>query len=226
VKNEIIPFDINMLLPKARAALVKSCGFKDGSAKHRRMAQMADDVLQKGMEGLRPSAIVSAYDASVLYGHEATLDGTSFKCAAFARINPVHVKKIYVFIITAGEVSVEGGDVMDVLYADMWGTAFADAAIEALSELLADNTGSGSHIATFGPGFYGMDMSDIPLIFDILDGNAIGVEARAQSGCMIPLKSCAGFMIAADEPTALPPADCMSCVGNRGGCRLCKNNDK
>ena len=224
MKNQVIHMDMAALLPKAREALAKASGFKDGNDKHRRMAQMAEEVLQKGKSTLRPCAVVSSYDNSVLSGDKAVLYETAFKCPAFARIEVDRVKKFYVFILTVGEVTADSDAVMDILYADMWGTAFADAAMEALSELLAKDAGAGSYMATFGPGFYSMDMSTIPLIFDVLSGNAIGVEVHKQSSCMIPLKSCAGFMVATDGASALPPADCMSCVGNRGGCRLCKNN--
>ena len=222
MKNRIIRMDTGLLLPKARSALSQACGFRDDSKKHRRMALCADEVLQKGIGGLRPLAVVSAYDNNVLADESVILDGMTFRCTAFARIIPIHVKKIYAFILTVGEVLAPDGDIMDSLYADIWGTAFTDAAMDALSEVLANDAGDGCHMAAFGPGFYGMDISYIPLLFDILDGSAIDVRVRRQSCCMIPLKSCAGFMIAAAEASTLPPADCMSCSGNRDGCRLCK----
>ena len=223
IKNKIMQMDIGLLTPNARAGFARSCGFKDGSEKHRRMAQMADEVLQKGIAGLSPAAVVSAYDGNVLAGDSVVLDGVTFRCSAFKQINAVRVRKFYAFILTVGQVSAPSDEVMDLLYADFWGTAFTDAAMDELTQSLARDAGDGSHIAKFGPGFYGMSVSNIPLIFSILDGSAIGVEVCKDSGCMVPLKSCAGFMVATDGAAELTAAACMSCTGNRGGCRLCKN---
>jgi len=224
MKNTILQLNIEQLLPKAQEDFARLCGFRAGSDKHRRMAQMADDVLQKGKSGLKPAAVVSAYESSVLRADKAVLDGVTFQCAAFARIDASFVRKLYAFILTAGEVSAEGGGAMESLYASMWGTAFAYAATSALSEILAENAGDGSKMAIFGPGFYGMDLSNIPLIFRILDGSGIGVAIREKACYMVPLKSCAGFMLATHSLAAFPPADCMNCVGNRGGCHSCRNN--
>ena len=137
-------------------------------------------------------------------------------------MEPDHVKKVYAFILTVGEVLAVKGVVMYSLYADIWGTAFTDAALEALSAILLQDAGGASGMAVFAPGLYGMNISYIHQLFQILDGSAIGVEAHAHSGCMIPLKSYAGLMIAVDDISMLPPVDCMNCAGNRGGCRFCR----
>ena len=222
MNNTVIQLDINSLLPKARSYFAGACGFVDGNKKHQRMANDADSVLHKGMGGLRPSAIVSAYNGNVLADDCATLDGVSFRCAAFARINPDSIKKFYAFILTVGEVTPPDDSGLGQLYADIWGTVFTDAAIGSLSGLLADDAGGSCHMASFGPGLYGMDISNIHLIFDILNGSAIGVKAHKKSGCMVPAKSYAGFIIALSDASMPPLTDCNNCSGNRRWCRLCK----
>lgn len=226
MEGKIVRFNVNDINEAARAEFRKTAGFEDGNKKHQRMAAQAEDILQDCTKDIQPTAIYAAYGPEVLQGDTAVLDGITIKCNAFARLDPARVVKLYPYILTAGDIPFDNDNTLHMLFADMWGTAYTDAAVEALKEHLAkdaQNASGAAGVSSFGPGYFGMEMNSIQQFFDLLDGGAIGVEVR--SNCyMIPQKSCCGFMVAVQDAAALPPGDCENCIGGKGGCQFCRNN--
>jgi hypothetical protein len=228
----------------AEGYFIEICGFNRESAKDKpRTAAMIAagmSTRSKLLKAIQLKAIVSAYGPYALQGHAIVIQGHSFSCKALDRIPADSVLSVYAYIVTAGDVSLPEASMVDQFYADAWGTAYVDAGRDLLqnwiqqdmaAEMAAGIVDSMKISETkefyisdsFGPGYYGMDVTEIPKFFKILDGAAIGVTASEQS-FMRPQKSCAGFFIAVNDPRHLPGEDCKSCLGGEKGCQFCRFN--
>lgn len=74
---------------------------------------------------------------------------------------------------------------------------------------------------SFGPGFYGMDISAVPKLVKIIKGEKAGVTVD-ESGNMHPVKSCIGIYLVTKKEYGRRIKDCAFCVGNKGGCAFCR----
>lgn len=204
------------------------CGLKNREGgKYDRMLEQGMQIRTRISSGINLKAVVSGFDGEVLSGNTAIIGSTTFICNGFQQLKKDKIHKIYAYILTAGSFELDDNvPVLEQLYADIWGTAYTDAGLEVLKAKLTEEVQreTGNHksavLEPFGPGFYGMDVEQVGKFFEILDGERIGVKARTNS-LMLPLKSCAGFYIAADEGTSLPAKDCKSCRSDHSGCEFC-----
>jgi len=189
--KEIITFSPDELLPFARTAFVHSCGFQVDNNKHRRMSELAERVLEDMIGQLHPTAIVSALDGNALQGDQIIAEDFSFHCPLFSSFDSKHVQRIYAFMLTVGEFETSLSGITSTVFADMWGTVFCDAMVEALSNKLRAKT-------IVYPGFYGFSLSNVPQLSKLLDSTHIGIRVHA-SYVTTPVKSCSGFMFESVE---------------------------
>ena len=113
---------------------------------------------------------------------------------------------------------------MDQLLADMWGTAFADAARKYCRLALEKEADLSDE---FGPGFYGMDLRQMKDLAKLADPSLIGIEVR-ENGILVPLKSCGGLYLDVGEGYAALDKACAECRGAAAGCGFCsiKNRNR
>ena len=168
--------------------------------------------------------------------------GHEIRCTAFEQIDPSSVEGVYFYAVTAGDFSLpmhpdgrpdqshpdgrpDQPPIMDQLYADIWGTAFTDAAREMLMDelrkadrgcLAADRLSD-----SFGPGFYGMDTGEMQKMPELVDFESIGMKVT-ESSMLLPLKSCAGILFKVNEKYTPLDGACELCLGNKRTCSLCR----
>ncbi len=234
MNQEMISFQIEDAVELARTYFIQSCRFDLSKREHIRLMQAAENILREGMKEIQIRALVSEISElpkDTLEDDVIILDGISFQCNAFSQLQIGSIAGIYPYILTIGEIKTKSKSASDQLFADIWGTSFIDAARDLLQKWIEKhlrekhNQNSAVVSSSFGPGFYGMTVTAVSDFFQLLDGRKIGVELT-ESGILLPVKSCTGFYIAAHHEWALPPGDCLSCLGNAGGCDFCKNNPK
>ncbi|MEA4988791.1 MAG: hypothetical protein VB095_12105 [Anaerovorax sp.] len=231
MNQQIISFATNDAIDKARNYFIQTCGLNFDQNKHVRMMQIAESILEEGVRDIHMQALISEFGNEVLNEDLMTIDKVAFQCNAFSRLEHDKVLGIFPYILTVGEVSTKSESISDQLFADIWGTSFVDTARDLLQreiEEYVNKKWDRTDIvvsSSFGPGFFGMDVTMMRNFFEVLDGDKINVELRGNS-LLVPLKSCAGFYIAVEDEWVLPPADCINCIGNTGGCHFCKNNAK
>ena len=244
--NQIIRITAEEATPQATAYFNKLCGFDREGEKIRRMRTEGLEIQAYIRGNIRISAVASFFrpptrmdaaskrppsagscagalrwdkdkpDAMTLCT-ATNQDEFTFTCNAFEQIDKDSVLGVYGYLLTAGVYMLDDSEpIMRQLYADIWGTAFVDAGLDILKTRLSD----GAPFVCVGPGFYGMDHEQINHFFTLLDGAKIGMELLHHR-LMKPLKSCAGFLILANDPAKLPPADCANCLGNHKGCLFC-----
>ena len=215
---EMIEFSAKDFIPHARSAFERSCGFQVGNDKHRRMFELADSVLDDCIDKLHPTAIFSSMDGSALCDDVVSFGGFEFNCPAFSEIDPKLVQRIHLFVLTVGESGTKIPGITATVFADMWGTIFCDEAVASLSNRL-----NGSVIIY--PGLYGLPLSSVRHICDLLDSERIGVFVNEPSYVMSPIKSCCGIIFEAYGDLTQPESRCEDCIGNKHWCIVCKKKE-
>lgn len=162
-----------------------------------------------------------------LSGSLLTAGRVTVECRAFERMEKEAVRNVYFYACAAGDFVCAGEDDMEKFYADLWGCAYLDALRILLEDELADRAAEeGLTLSrSFGPGFYGMDVSEAVNISKIVDFEDLGIRINP-SGVLEPANSCAGIYFAAAEGFDWPGHECKDCLGSEGGCRFCLVNKK
>jgi hypothetical protein len=230
MNNIIFEIDKDKVETTVQDFFLRSSGLSREGEKFVKMRERAKSIKNEIEERVNIRAVVSYFDKFELEGDTLTIEGRIFKCNPFSLINPKAVKGIYLYVITAGDYSMDDREIMDQLYADIWGTSYVDAGRKILVDYVLEDfskrnilTGENKLVMvtdSFGPGFYGMETGDTRKIFEIIDGDKIGVECR-ESGVMVPLKSCTGIYLIVEEGTELPGIECESCLGSIISCNMC-----
>ncbi len=225
MKNRLIFIDEKEVCKKARGYLVRFC------AGDKRMLEQAMNIRKSGLEGVGIKAVVSSYGRDVYSGGKIEIGGSIFTCKAFERIKDRTVKAVYIYLLTAGEcLFSEDDNIMDKLLADIWGTAYVEAAadllktyiIKEIENIHPDSLGNSLYLSDkFGPGLYGMDIKQSIDFFKVLNAQKLGISVK-ESGVIVPPKSCVGLFLVVTDPRALPMRSCADCVGNAAGCNFCK----
>ena len=150
----------------------------------------------------------------------------SIRCPAFSQIEEGSVEGAWFYAINAGLFDLEDEALMLQLYADMWGTAYAEAAMECLKSRFEDSPLMEGKLLSdnFGPGYYGMDVSEIMSFPRVVDYEQAGIKI-SDSGIMEPAKTLTGLFLAVDASSGYHhiPANCRDCSGRmaKAGCRFC-----
>lgn len=197
---------------------MKLSGVDRQGKKFERMKQAAFQMRDAVQERVQVITECRYYDQFKLDGRYLTIDGQSFECAAFEQLDESMLRGVYLYVLSAGDFGLPEEKITNQLYADFWGTAFTDAVRELMRQELSKEIKL-SH--SFGPGFYGMDVSEMKKLNHLLDFKSIGLELRNDK-IILPLKSCAGIIFSVNEEyPELYPA-CESCRGTYKSCRLCR----
>ncbi len=223
-ETTLYTFSAQEALPLAWKYYLKTCGLgeKADSPRQARMLARSSELIGDVLPQVNLQALTRRFPGGCIAGETLLFDGVRFGCRALGRLDPARVGAVYPYLLTAGEIRLETENVADLLFADIWGTAFADAGVALLREKLSRENEGYVLSSAFGPGFFGMEVTELAGFFELFDASAIGMSLRA-SCLLIPLKSVAGFFISLLDEWALPAADCESCLGNPGGCRFCRN---
>ncbi|MCL2703280.1 MAG: hypothetical protein FWE91_06720 [Defluviitaleaceae bacterium] len=174
------------------------------------------------MVKIQPRAVLGIHKEFKLGKGVLEIAGKRAVCREFEVIKQESVQGVFSYVLTIGDINIPG-DLMDELYADYWGTAYAEAALDALHSKLTEFTASEFGCAfvseSFGPGLRRMGLPAVETVFTLADGGRIGVE-YGSSFMMTPRKSLCGFIFALDhEPGG--GDSCMECTASKTGCNLC-----
>lgn len=199
---------------------MKASGIDKEGQKFRRMKDTAFRMRDAVNDRVEIRGAYVFCDDVKLEGNTAVIGGQMFKCPAFEQIDPKIVKGAYIYVLSAGDFSLPEENIIDQLFADIWGTAFTDAARLILKKRLEDKAELSD---SFGPGFYGMDVSDMFKVSQLIDFKTLDIELK-DSRVMVPLKSCAGMYFAVSDEYKKMKSGCLECRGTYSSCKLCGIN--
>lgn len=223
MNNMKLFFDEEKAFSLAKERFITTCGFDMTTTKHKKMMDMGLKVREDGVDGIKIQALVENYSGDVFKDHKIVVNGAEIFCNFFEQIPDEAVVGIYFYIITAGECNFSSEEnIMDFLYADIWGTSYVDAGVELLEKKLKEDLDKDKYLSVcFGPGYFGMPVIETKNFFEILDGDEIGVKVK-DSGLMIPQKTCSGLYLVLNNNDIVFEKDCMKCHGNKSGCQFCR----
>lgn len=204
----------------AHEIFIKDSGVGRPGKKFERMRKAAFEIRNRIESNVEIRFACRFYDNVKLAGNKAIINDRTFTCSAFEQIEGTAVEGVYIYAVCAGDFAMPDENIMDQVYADIWGTAFTDA-VRLLIKRELEKTAKLSD--SFGPGFYGMDVSEMALIDELIDFADIGIELR-NGTIMVPLKSCAGMFFKVNESYKPLNAACANCRGSHVSCGLCQVN--
>lgn len=231
MKKVLVTFKEQDVRRRAEQYFFKYSGLDISKEKHECMYKEAIIVREKGLKGINLSALVAFFGPGAYRNNKIIFEKNEIKCEAFGQISGTNVLGIYFYLITAGECACGSEEaITDRLYADIWGTAYVDAGRDFLEDTIKNDVEKrmkkrGHLSIPISPGFFGMETGESKTINAILSGEEIGISVK-DSGVMLPLKSCSGLYFVVRDPTEMPSPECRDCIGNPGGCRLCKVSSK
>ncbi|MEG2199122.1 MAG: hypothetical protein RRY25_02390, partial [Anaerovorax sp.] len=208
-------------------------GLNREGEKYKKMRKEAFLIKETVKSRVNIKAVVSYVEPVHIREKTLEVGGHIFQSNAFSRIDENSIKGAFVYVITAGDYELEEQPILEQLYADIWGNSYVDVGRDVLKEkllkLIAEdpwfvNLAGDKPLKlsdSFGPGFYGMDVAQVKELFEIQNGNEINVELK-NSSVMVPIKSCAGLYLLADESYEELEPECADCLGNVTSCKLCK----
>lgn len=229
MRRRLFTFDENRAFEDAEKRFIRTCGFDLQKPKHQRMMKMGEKVREDGVDGIQIRAMLSFCDTPFMNDEYIEVEGEKLEFAYMERIPKEAVVGIYFYGLTVGECYFSSEEnIMDFLYADIWGTNYVDSSMELLrNEIekdMAENFGESQQVylsGEFGPGYFGMPVIASKSIMKIIDGEQIGIRVK-ESGLIIPQKSCMGFFFVYNRPDIETETECRKCRGNSKGCAFCR----
>lgn len=125
-------FEINEqdVFEEAKQRFIKTCGFDLQKNKHQKMMKMGEKVREDGIDGIEIRAMLSFCDKSILTDEGLKVAGETLAFPYLERIPRDAVCGVYFYGLTVGECYFSSEEnIMDFLYADIWGTNYVDASM-------------------------------------------------------------------------------------------------
>lgn len=201
----------------AEEIFFKTSGINKQGNKFQRMREDALKTYKKIRNALDIKGVYHYFNEFELIDKKLIIDNKVFECNAFENLNQKNIKGVYIYALSVEGSNFSEGSIMEQLYADIWGSAFVDAARIIIKQ---DFEIASRLSKSFGPGFYGMKLTQIEDLYNLLDMDSIGIEIRSGS-IMLPLKSCAGMYFDVTDSYEEIKDACVNCLGNQTSCKLC-----
>ncbi|MDR2133154.1 MAG: hypothetical protein LBP30_07405 [Clostridiales Family XIII bacterium] len=233
-----VRFPMPELCGAALSRLKAACRFDPANEAHARMLGDALDAHCGWAEGAELKAVAARFPRTAPRGTSLNLDDVRLVCAAFGRMDARDVLEtvVYALALTTNEPTAdESATVADesaasqargvsrLFYEDLWANAYIDAALLAFKADLAARAG-GFPSASFGPGYYGMALTEMKKLDKMLNFGNIGAEVLGD-GSMRPLKACAGLFFVLRGAADASPNACRDCAGDKANCAFCERPD-
>lgn len=226
-QEELIHIESTELDERIRMRMEESCRFQEmetEAAKQQR--QEANLIYEKFLKHRSIDILLHPFDRSCV-GRTAFRFGTEeISCSVLERIETDWIQQGYLYAFHAPMLRLQGEELtlLQQFYIESWQIAMLDAARDWLQEYLArrHSVRKQAYVTdSFGPGFYGMQMDALEKLCNCLDLKRAGI-ALTENGNLKPLKSIVGLHLVSDRDVAPVIRDCSSCLGNLGGCTLCR----
>lgn len=228
MQNHIISLPRTHLDQQAREYFLAISGFGRDTEKYQKRINQARALWDNIAESIRPKVILSRFDKEILQGAQLHIGEQTLSCTALSQLEAEYVEGIYLYILSVGDVYWNQPPTINMLYGEIWGTSYVDAAREQLQQILKEQEQARGAVAisdSFGPGFYGMPVTEVPKFFQILEADKIGVSLL-NNALMLPIKTCAGIYVSVTKEGFLPGADCLSCLSQGSGCEFCQAHNR
>lgn len=228
---ETIEIPVATIYEESQMDCIRMCGFEVSKRNNvDRLRKQCMDVIADFYDKRIKSRIVY-FDKMAIDDQIITIDGISIRCRILDKFSDRKISGGYLYIMTAPN-TIEYEKVSDQFYADTCQTAFLNVARNWLMSYLLDDfymkhnpCKEKAYISeSLGPGYYGMEMSSVQSMYQILQGQEIGITLL-DSQMMEPVKSNIGIYLLSDQSFSETIRDCRNCLGtSKTSCMFCKKN--
>ena len=233
---ELVTVRVSELHDTARALLSSYASLEQMGGEERKLQeQEADRVYQNrfakehlffGLQSFDKSCVKDGY---FQFGHE------QFPCQVLKRISLSSIQRGYFAVFhapdwkgsyDASSLVEDGGQPIELLtqyYIELWQNALLDAGRNWISEYLTRKEGTRKPVYvtdSFGPGFYGMPITALPKLAELIPMERAGVGVT-ETGTLLPQKSLVCLYLVLNQPLNFSMQDCSSCIGGKDGCVNC-----
>lgn len=229
-KDEMLEVDISELIVDMETEIEHSCGFKTMDAEMKRQhKEIINAAYDKFFSEKKVKVILKQIDESVVTTAGFVFGEQTIECNALEKMNVadggIDSAYIYAFgIKDIAEKVLEESSLLEKYYVECLMIAATDVLRDWIRNYI-ERKHSIRHkkyvTDSFGPGFYGMDISAVPKLVKITGAEKVGVSVD-KSGNMHPAKSCVGIYLVTKKEYGERIKDCAFCVGNKGGCAVCR----
>lgn len=217
MKTINITIDKLKLNKMAETVFLDISGLGREGKKYERMRESAFSIRELVQEKLKLMIDCRFYSDMILEVDKLTVQDVEITCGTFRQLDQDMLEGVYLYVVSAGDVSMPEAKAIEQLYADFWGNAYTDA----LRDLLKDELEHTSIISdSFGPGFYGMDTSELVKLGQLLDFEEKGITVK-NGQMMVPQKSCTGIIFKVNDNYKKIDDACERCQGNHLNCSMC-----
>ena len=218
-ENRFFEFDRDLCIEAAEPLFEQMAHISGNEMMHQEAYQVLDVI----KADLNPRATCSIYDAfriserKLSIGRRVLPGDQDIICRAFEQIKQESVDRVCAYALTAGAYKLESDRILAQFYADLWGTAVTEAA----KRMMLAEVGQDKRLSEcFGPGLFGMDLTEMKKMPMFCDFEKVGLEVS--SSCyLLPEKSIAGLFFLVNDSYKPLDGKCEQCKGNVFSCRLC-----
>jgi len=227
MRNRVLELDKSKGKERAKEYFIKICGFDKNKRIPQKRIEEGIRTLEDIYESIHIQAILSEYGKSCIGKEEINLDGTVFKCKALSQVRSEDFIKIYTYMLTVGDIQSRNAKILWQVYYDIWLNAFVNTGRDLLRSYIKGMQESPSSFisGSFGPGFYGMPVSELDKFFQVMNAEKIGIK-NLDKHLMVPVKSHAGFYVITANREVLFEKDCANCVSSGKTCYYCQETTR
>lgn len=234
---ELVTLRVSELYEAARALLVSYASLEQMGGEERELQeQEADRVYQNRFAKEHLFFGLQSFDKSCVKDGYFQFGEERFPCQMLSRISPSSVQRGYFAVFHAPDwkgsydASVlnekQGEQKIQLLtqyYIELWQNALLDAGRNWISMYLTRKEGVRAPVYvtdSFGPGFYGMPVTVLPKLAEMIPMERAGV-CVTETGALLPQKSLVCLYLILSQPLPFSMQDCASCLGSKEGCVNC-----
>ena len=227
MRNRVLELDKGKGKERAKEYFMKICGFDKNKRIPQKRIEEGLCALEDIYENIHIQVILSEYGKSCIRKEEINLDGIVFKCKALSRVRPEDFVKLYVYMLTVGDIHNRNAKILWQVYYDIWLTAFVNTGRDLLLSYIKgiQDTPASFVSGSFGPGFYGMPVSELDKFFQVMNAGEIGIK-NLNKHFMVPAKSHAGFYVVTANKEVLLEKDCENCASSGKTCYYCQETTR
>lgn len=183
------------------------------------------NMMEKHKYLYRVTIKLQPFDAACVQNDHFSFGKQEIFCTVLERIDRSKITEGYLYAFHAPDFPVEEvSSLLSQYYLETFQIACMDVVREWVRDYLArKHSVTSPHYCSdsFGPGYYGMELSAVEKLTDVMDPADAGISC--EDGMLQPMMSLVGLYLISTEDILSDCGDCAGCIGQKEGCRFCAN---